>query len=116
MNRPWREALIYEKDGSLNLSWLILGVFVILSVIAVVVVLVVGNPIAMVAALSFLAITLNLFALGAFSQNKAKIVANARNIGDAGRAVAGAGSLFGPSTLPDDDVDFDYGRDRDLPR
>lgn len=116
--RSFWSSLIYETDGSLNLSWIILGGFTLLSFAAVIVALRSGNPIAQVAALSFLAVTLNLFALGAFSQNKAKIVASARNIGEAGRAVASIGGrdIFGPSTLPDDGIDFDYQRDRGLDR
>lgn len=117
--RPFWQALIYERDGSLNLSWPILSVFTLLSIIAVVVCLLSKNAIANVAALSFLAITLNLFALGAFSQNKAKIVAQAKNIGDAGRAVAGVfggRGVFGPSTEHFDDADFSYSRDRDRDR
>ncbi len=115
--RFWR-SLVYERDGSLNLSWVILLIFTVLSVVAVVVALQSGHPFAQIAALSFLAVTLNLFALGAFSQNKAKIVANARNIGEAGRAVASIGGrdLFGPGTQEFDDTPFDYRRDRDEPR
>jgi hypothetical protein len=117
--RPWRVALFYERDGSLNLSWVILGLFTLLSVVAIIAGLLTRQPLVYVAVLSFLAVTLNLFALGAFSQNKAKIVAQARNIGEAGRAVAGVGGrdLFGPSTLDfDGGLDFDYQRDRGAPR
>lgn len=116
--RPFFKALIYERDGSLNLSWVILLIYTALSVAAVAFAMLSRHPLAFVAVLSFLAVTLNLFALGAFSQNKAKIVAQARNIGDAGRAVAGVGGreLFGPSTMDFDDIPFDYERDRDQPR
>lgn len=115
--RFWR-SLVYERDGSLNLSWVILLIYTLLSVVAVGFALMSRNPLAIGFALSFLAVTINLFALGAFSQNKAKIVANARNIGEAGRAVASIGGrdLFGPGTQEFDDTPFDYRRDRDEPR
>lgn len=115
--RFWK-SLVYERDGSLNLSWVILLIYTLLSVVAVGFALMSRNPLAIGFALSFLAVTINLFALGAFSQNKAKIVANARNIGEAGRAVAGVGGreLFGPGTQEFDDTPFDYPRDRDQPR
>lgn len=116
--RPFFKALVYERDGSLNLSWVILLIYTILSVVAVGFAMFSRHPLAFIAVLSFLAVTINLFALGAFSQNKATIVAQARNIGEAGRAVAGIGgkALFGPTTQEFDDIPFDYERDRDKPR
>ena len=81
--RFWR-SLVYERDGSLNLSWVILLIYTLLSVVAVGFALMSRNPLAIGFALSFLAVTINLFALGAFSQNKAKIVEIVRNIEDAG--------------------------------
>ena len=103
-SNPW----LYERDGDLNPTWIMVVVLDIVGIVVCIGALISRNPYAMVAALAFLGAIIVAHLISALPRDKAKILANARSVGDTARGIAGGGYRpYGPDTRDLDAEDIE---------
>lgn len=90
--RPFREAIWYERDGDLNPTWILVGAFTVLGIIAAVagiyVAVVERSALLMGGVLAFIFSETLMFTLGALPVAKAKIVAQSRVLEAAAKGIS----------------------------
>lgn len=85
-----RNPIFFEQDGSWNPSWLIIAVLVVALVGVVIATFRSNSVVVQVTCISALVTTLNIFTIAALSQNKAKILADAKSPGEVAKAMTDA--------------------------
>ena len=73
-----RGTWLYERDGDLNPTWIFVTMYLILGAFSVIGAMLSREPLAMVAALSFLATMILALLMSALPISKAKVLARAR--------------------------------------
>lgn len=96
---PW----LYERDGDLNPTWILVVLYAALGVIVSIAAVLSRSPYAFIATLSFLGAMIVALLISALPRDRAKILANSRAVGDTARGIARA-RPYGDST-EDFDVD-----------
>ena len=91
-DNPW----LYEQDGDLNPTWILVIIFAAVGVVLSVAAVFRGGDAAKVAALSFVGAALMALLISALPRDKAKILAKSRLPGDVARGISeSAGRPFG---------------------
>lgn len=85
-DRPW----LYEQDGDLNPTWLLVALYAVIGLGMAIAAVVLGGDAAKVAALSFVASSLMAFLISALPRDKAKILAKAKVVGDVAKGISDA--------------------------
>jgi hypothetical protein len=90
-HRKFKEAILFEKDGSLNLSQLILCILTVMGVVGFLTVVVIhpANLAVQLAAFGFLVSTFLATLIASIPIDKAKILAESKLPSDAARAITG---------------------------
>lgn len=112
--------LLFEKDGSLNPTWIFAGLYLLVGLVLVGIAgwvsIELRTPLPVLAALAFTALVIAMLLIGALPLNKAKVLAESRVVAEGFRTL-GSAAHFGGSTEPHDDGQpFDYLAERDQPR
>lgn len=115
-----RNPLLFEKDGSLNPTWIFAGLYLLVGLVLIGIAawlsLELRTPVPVLAALAFTALCIAMLLIGALPLNKAKVLAESRVVAEGFKTLGGA-VHFGGSTEPfDDGAPFDYEAERDQPR
>lgn len=92
-NRPFFKALVYERDGDLNLAWLLVLLMGLAGIIGFIWVIMIANaslPV-QIAGWTFLGSAFVSVLIAAIPIAKAKILANSRLPGEVAKSIAEAG-------------------------